>query len=294
MTEDEIVVLRDESLPEKGNYRILVSVANPATAIPLARNCYRFCRGKGLSTEAEIIHMVPVPHQTPLSEAFRYTQAGEEAVTEAMLYLSQRYPVGSTMRYCRSFARGIVSAAAERRADLLIMGWKGHGRRGFSLGSTVDPVLERATCNVAVFKNCSKQKYMTVLVPVAGGPNGEFALETASLMVERDGGRVVLFNVAPPGEPTYDIDAFLESVSARADCPDVAFESKYAISRDRLNRIIEESANYDLVVLGATRDPLFRQFVMGSLPEELARRCDTPLIMVKAKNSLQSFIRRCF
>ncbi len=293
-TEDEIVVLREEPLPIKGDYRILVSVANPATAVPLAQNCYRFCREKGDNTEVEVINMVPVPPQVPLSDASRYTQAGEEAIVEAMLYLSPRYTFGSTMRYCRNYARGIVSAATERKADLLIMGWKGHGRRGFSLGSTVDPVLERALCNVAVFKDCNKPNYPTVLVPFAGGPNARFAVETAAVMVEKDGGRVVLLNVTPPGEATYDIDAFLEEAGPHFNSPHVTFEAKYAISRDRLDCIIEESGTYDLVVIGATRDPLFRQRVVGSLPEELARRCNTPLIMVKAKQPLQSFIKRWF
>jgi len=293
-TEDEIVVLQEEPLPEKENYRILVSVANPATAVPLAQNCYRFCREKGDQTEVEVINMVPVPPQVPLADASRYTGPGEEAIIEAMLYLAPRYSFGSTMRYCRNFARGIVSAATERKADLLIMGWKGHGRRGFSLGSTVDPVLERATCNVAVFKDCNQTRYRTVLVPVAGGPNAAFALETAAVMVEKEGGRIVLLNVAPPGEPTYDIDAFLEETQLQRNHPNVAFESKYTIARDRLGSIIDETASYDLVVIGATRDPLFRQRVMGSLPEEIARKCRIPLVMVKAKRPLQSFIRRWF
>lgn len=107
-------------------------------------------------------------------------------------------------------------------------------------------------------------------------------------------GHVVLFNVTPPGEATYDIDAFLEKALPHLNASNVSFESKYAISRDRLNRIIEESANYDLVIIGASRDPEFRQRVLGSLPEALARRCSVPLIMVKAKHPMQSFIKRWF
>jgi len=293
-TEDEIVVLQEEPIPTKGEYRILVSVANPATAVNLAQNCYRFCQAKGEATEVEVINMVPVPPQVPLSEASKYTSAGEEAITEAMIYLAPRYTFGSTIRYCRNYARGIISAATERKADLLIMGWQGHRGRGFLLGSTVDPVLERATCNIAVFKDCTKQKYMKVLVPYAGGPNATFALETATVMVEKEGGRVIVFHVAPPGEPTEDIDAFLDDTVPRLDVSRSLFESKYSIARDRLNSVQEESKDYDVVIIGATRDPLFRQRVMGSFPEEFARHCQIPLIMVKAKHPLKSFIKRWF
>ncbi len=291
-TEDEIVVLQEEPIPIKGDYRILVSVANPANAVSLAWNCHRFCQAKGTHPEVEVIHMVPVPPQVPLSEASKYAQQGEEAITEAMIYLAPRYPFGSTMRYCRNIGRGIISAASERKADLLIMGWQGHRRKGFLLGSTVDPILERATCNIAVFKDCRQQKYMSVLVPYAGGPHAVFSLEVASIMAAQDGGRVIVFHVAPPGKPTQDIDAFLDETVPRLNVPRSLFEPKYAISRDLLKTLLEETQHHDLVVIGATEDPLFRQRVIGSLPEDLARRCRNPLIMVKAKHPLKSFIKR--
>ena len=155
------------------------------------------------------------------------------------------------------------------------------------------PVLERTTCNVAVFKDCQQQKYMNVLVPYAGGPNAAFALETASVMVGQDGGRVVVFNVAPPGKPTQDIDTFLEETVPHLNAPRSLFEPKYAVARDLLKTLLDEANHHDLVIIGATRDPLFRQRVMGSLPEEFARHCETPLVMVKAKHTIKSFIKRC-
>ncbi|MFC1821332.1 amino acid permease [Thermodesulfobacteriota bacterium] len=291
-TQDEIVVLQEEPIPQKREYRILVSVANPANAVPLAWTCYRYCQARGGHPEIEVIHMVPVPPQVPLSDASKYTAQGEEAIVEAMLYLSPHYTFGSTMRYCRNIARGIVSAAAERKADLLLLGWHGYGRRNFSLGSTLDPILERATCNVAVFKDCKQQKYMRVLVPYAGGPHAAFALETATVLVEREGGRVVVLHVASPGTPTQDIDAFLDETVPSLNAPRSLFESKYIISRERVRTLLAEADHHDLIIIGATEDPLFRQKVIGSLPEEFARHCNKPLVMVKAKNPIKAFIRK--
>ena len=291
-TEDEIVVIREEPIPTKGEYRILISVANPSNAVSLAMNCYKFCQAKGSSTEVEVMNMVNIPPLLPLTEASKYTLEGEEAITQAMLYLSPRYAFGSTIRYCRNFARCIISAAAERKADLLIMGWQGHRGRGFSLGSTVDPVLKRATCNIAVFKDCRQHKYRNVLVPYAGGPNATFSLETASIMVDKDEGRVVVLHVAPPGTPTQDIDAFLDETVPQLNASRSLFEPKYIIARDRFKILLKEAEQHDLMVIGATRDPMFRRRVMGSLPEELARNCKKPLIMVKAKHPIKSFIKR--
>lgn len=292
-TEDEIIVLQEEPIPIKSDYRILVSVANPANAVPLAQHCFRFCQAKGACPEVEVIHMVPVPSQVPLSDASKYAALGEEAITEAMIYLAPLYTFGSTMRYCRNIARGIVSAANERKADLLIMGWQGHSRGGFSLGSTVDPVLERASCNVAVLKNCRQQNYKNIMVPFAGGPNAAFSLETAYIMMEKDEGQIVLLNVARPGKPTQDIDGFLEETLPQLNVPRTCIEPKYVVTNDDLlTTLLSEAENFDLVIIGATGDPIFRQRVMGSLPEAFARNCDKPLIMVKGKHPIKSFIKR--
>jgi len=292
VTEDEIVVLKDEPIPEKKEFRILISVANPANAVSLAMNCYKFCKAKGDKTEIEVINMVPVPPQVPLSEASKYSQAGEEAIGEAMLYLAPRCNFGSTMRYCRSIARGIVSAASERKADLLIMGWQGQKKKGFTLGSKVDPVMERAGCNVALFKDCSQNKYLNVLVPYAGGPNSNLAIEVASIMVEHDGGRVVVFNMARPGDQTQDVDAFIDERIPKINAPRSLFESKYAISNKRFDTLIEEAENYDLVIIGATRESFFKQQMRKSLPEEFALHHKKPLVMVKEKQQIKSFVNR--
>ena len=58
--------------------RIMVAVANPANALQLVRNTYRICRAK--KAGIELIHMVPVPDQVPLSDAEAYMLEGQEAV----------------------------------------------------------------------------------------------------------------------------------------------------------------------------------------------------------------------
>ena len=110
--------------------------------------------------------------------------------------------------------------------------------------------------------------------------------------MERQGGRVVVFHVAPPGKPTQDIEAFLDETVPSLGAPRSLFEPKYAISRERLKALLEEADQYDLVTIGATGERLFQRMVMGSLPEEFARRCEKPLVMVKAKNPIKSFVRR--
>ena len=98
--------------------------------------------------------------------------------------------------------------------------------------------------------------------------------------------------VAQPGRETQDMEAFLEKTLPELGLERSLFEVKYTIAKDVLPALLEEAENHELVVLGATREGLFQQMVMGTLPEEFARQCNKPLVMVKAAHRVKSFIRR--
>jgi len=298
-TEDEILVFEESKAADvrEDAYRIMVAMANPDNALAMVRTTYALCGAKQASVE--LLHMVPVPQQVPLSDAGKYMLRGREAIGETMLYLAPMFPLSTTIRYCRNVARGIVSAVRERRSDLLIMGWHGHwGSRRFRLGSTVDPVMERVPCSVAVLKNVGDQTYRRILVPVAGGPNSEFALEVACILADREEGRVVAFTVRSDGTRNdFDLDEFVDRFLHKLALPAGRVHVKSARSSHVVDGIMGEVENdenaYDLVVLGCTAQPILYQFAHESVPEIVAKMCTKPLVMVKASGGIRSWIKRC-
>jgi hypothetical protein len=74
-------------------------------------------------------------------------------------------------RTVNHIARGIVSAIREKKTRMLVLGWHGRSSKSiFNIGSTIDPVIEQAPCNVVVLKDCGGNKsFKNILVPVAGG-----------------------------------------------------------------------------------------------------------------------------
>jgi len=293
-THEEIVVLEEEPAPISKKYRIMVPIANPENALQLIGNTFKLCGAK--DAQVELLHMVAIPEQVPLSDAGKYALPGKEAITEAMLYLEPRFPITTTIRYCRNIARGIVMASREKKVDMIIMGWHGNisYRRSFIFGSTLDPVVEKAPCHVVVFKDCPNKEYRKILVPFAGGPNGELAFEIASILIEPDGGEIVPLNVARPGQPTQDIEAFLEEAVKQPELNKNLFSPKYLISKNFVESIVTEAneGDYDLVIIGATREKILKQLIRGSLPEEIARKVKKPLVMVNATEGFKLFMKR--
>lgn len=295
-SEEEIRVFEEEKAPEGGEYRIMVAVANPDNALSMVRNTYALCGAK--DARLELLHMVPVPDQVPLADASYYMLEGKEAICEAMLYLAPMFPSSSTIRYCRNIARGIVSAVREKRTDMLIMGWHGGTRsRGFTLGSTVDPVIERVPCNVVVLKNCGDQKFRRILVPVAGGPNSAFALEIAGILADKNDGEIVAFTVgSSAGNEGFNVDQFIAENLERIALPREKIFTKVIDDRRIVSAILKEAENdaekYDLVVMGCTREPLIRLLARNPVPEVVAKMCTKPIVMVKASGGISSWVKK--
>jgi len=290
-TEDEIHVLEEQKAPEStpDGYRVMVGVANPQSTLSLVLSAQRLCRAK--DAHVELLHMVPVPDQVPLSDAEKYMHPGREAMVEAMLYLAPQFPISSTVRYCRNVARGIVSAVREKRVDLLILGWHGRRRsRLFHLGSTIDPIMERSPCNVVVLKDCSGKNYKRILVPLAGGPHGAFALEVASILADPEEGRIVAFTVG--GHRKFDIDAYVAENLEGLRVPEDRVETKVVDAAHVADAILREAEDYDLVVLGRTERPLLRSFAGTPVPEIVAERCTKPVVMVKSNAGIRTWVKR--
>jgi APA family basic amino acid/polyamine antiporter len=288
--EHDILVFEERKAPEGDEFRVMVPVANPDNALGLVRNTYKLCEARG--ARVELLHMVPVPDQVPLTDAEQYMLEGKEGILEAMLYLESHFPVSTTVRYCRNTARGILSAVQEKRINMLVMGWRGPSWTGsFGLGSTLDPVIERSPCDVVILKDCGNKRFERVLVPLAGGPNGAMALEVASILVEKEKAEVVAFTVTD-SRPPFDIDQFVEKHLAKIHVPPHHLTTKVVHRGHVAEAILEEARDYDLVVMGWTREPLMYRVAKRSVPVRVARLCGKPLAVVRASGGIRSWLRR--
>jgi nucleotide-binding universal stress UspA family protein len=240
--------------------------------------------------------MVPVPDQVPLYDAEKYMREGQEGIIEAMLRLGLEFPVSTHLRYCRNVARGIVSAVREKKINMLVMGW--HGKKShphFTLGSTLDPIVERSPCDVVILKDCGGNRtFKRILVPLAGGPNSAFALEVAGILADREEGKIVALSIDSGRE--FDIQAFVSEHynPGQFGLPSERISTRIIPADNVARAILAEahSEEYDLVVLGCTGDPILLQRVSHPIPETVAAQCTLPVAIVKTNVGLRSWLKR--
>jgi nucleotide-binding universal stress UspA family protein len=172
------------------------------------------------------------------------------------------------------------------------MGWHGQPRtHSFSLGSTVDPIIERSPCNLVVLKEGGNHKFSRILVPVAGGPNGGFALEIASILSDKNDGIINAFTVVTD-KNKFDIVGFVSEHKQRLQIPSERVLMKAVNADDVIEAILKEAQEYDLVVLGCTRRSMLYRVTQESIPDMIARRCTKSLIMVNEAEGITSWMKR--
>ncbi|MFQ6001094.1 MAG: universal stress protein, partial [Anaerolineae bacterium] len=198
-------------------------------------------------------------------------------------------------RLGRDIGRTIIEAAEEREANLLMLGWRGYARsRGVLLGRVLDRVIEETPCDVAVVRDRGLSHVERILVPTAGGPNATLAAEIAIALAKEYDGKVTALYICRSGREAEVeharrvIDQTLAGLES-----DRPLEPRVIAATDVVQGVLAEAEEHDLVVLGATREGLFQQLLVGNVPETIARRCHKTVIIVKRHaGPIRSWLRR--
>ena len=271
---------------------LLIPVANPDTVARLLDTAIDVARGR--SMEIELIHVVEVPPQLPLSEGD--VLVGDDGETQRMLdeaieqVTDAGVPAESQLRYARDVATGIVGAVDKYDADGLFMGWRGRPRRrDVVLGSFIDRVLGEASCDVFVKRiRQSSREIDSILVPVAEGPHCALAVDLVrTIAAERDA-MVRLLHVAHPdaGDATIEESAeLLRDYESTLDDADVDVTSTTLRNEHVAGAITDETANHDLTVLGTTRDPFLNRKLVGSVAEGVGRSASSSVILARKESA---------
>lgn len=267
---------------------LLVPISNPDTRDRLMDTAIDLARERSLQVVA--LHVVAVPAQIPLSagdavlsdegtEHQLLASAGEQA-REAGVEVETR------LRYARDVATGIVGAVDAYGVDALLAGWHGRPRRrDIVLGSFLDRLLAEASCDVFVKRIRSPSSEInSILVPAAGGPHGELAVELAGAIAAQHDATVHLLHVSSPDasdpEVTEPTSLYEEYESLLA--PFGIEVSTETVESDHVaGAITDETAAHDLAVLGASQDPFLKRKLVGSVAEGVGRAADSSVIMAR-------------
>jgi amino acid transporter/nucleotide-binding universal stress UspA family protein len=286
--------------------RIMVALANPAHGAHLMHLGRLMAAGATEGGEVHGIHFVRVPLQTPIQDARRQIQDRQSREAELLRGLSaheelvrSEQPTGprATARLAveatevdvsidaaHDIAGSLMSETARRQADMLLMGWE----RGFSIGriyqSPVQKLLGQLPADLAILKDRGLGQIESILVPWGGGIHARLGLELAVRIGRASGARLTILRLVREGIDPEKEESALHRASAPIlgdyDQVDFAVVPSTDISTGMMTFIQNRSAELDLVVVGASRESRIRQVLFGSIPDLVADRSPSSVLMV--------------
>lgn len=292
--------------PDADAYTLLVAVGNPDHVDQLLRTA-----GDLAAAEDGSIHVVCVvskDYDSPFGifddETIRDEFAGQrKAVLDAAMDAGEDLdvPVTGAVIVDRLVARGIVGAAKTVNADAVLVGWTGPAWRPRAvLGTSVDALLEQAPLDVYVERiGATAEAVDRVLVPAAGGPHQAIAARAGYTIASANDATLTLLTVTGPSNDDQSSGDGGESTPAKhvetarnalpADASGV--ESRLVEADDVVGTIVEETADHDVVVMGATRGGPLRSRLVGSIPRAVTDRTDRTVLLARRWTEPSRLIR---
>jgi amino acid transporter/nucleotide-binding universal stress UspA family protein len=286
---EEVLVSRD--------YSVLVPVATQEQARILGRIGAILAQANG--GEVLALHVVRVPPQLSLGEGRLFLKGGRSYLETVIQQAKEReVPVHTIIRLGRNVAEAVRKTVDENASNLVVLGWPGYtNTAGRLYGSVIDPVVDDPPTDIAVVRYRARRPIRSVLVPVSGGPNSRRAVKMATFMaMAGEGGpaRVTLLHIVPIGARNGAVVRAQQVIDYTLEGIDYAhIEPRIVEGTNVVETVLRESDGYDLIVLGATNEPLFENLLLGNIAEQIAKRADITVIMVKRRSTqLHSFLRQ--
>jgi len=173
----------------------------------------------------------------------------------------------------------LASFLQDEKPDLLCLEWDSHFR---ALGVTASDVLTRPPCDVALVRGKLPDRPKQVLVPVRGGPHAELALRVGLGLHPRG---VTALHLRGSDDPKAGSDAPFKGLErVLKQIPDV--QKQFAVTDDAAELILENAQNADVIILGATSQPVTSSASLGPFADRILHEAPGAVIAVKSGRPL--------
>lgn len=239
------------------------------------------------AADGELLIGSPVilPDQTPL-DAPEPREEAEWVAAKYVLEAKQQFPESPPINQVVTAGHdwdSIINAMIEKyHVTTLVTPEHTHAGIRYLLGfDGFDELWVPETCDTVIPSRVEHTEAInTVLVPIARGPHSEFAIETGLALARQNGASLELLHVYQTGDE--EGRAMGEEILARGTDLLDGFEpaEQTLLEADEIHEaIIEYTQPFDVIVFGAPREGLLRQFMLGTFPEDVSEEADGTVLI---------------
>ena len=195
------------------------------------------------------INLLEVPNQTFL-EAIDLDTPTSESKKRRIEHL-KKYKKLNISYECiatHDVANSIDNITGQSKCKWLVMEWDGREHSGIFVGNPIGWLLKNVNSNLGLFKDNGVRRFSKVLIALRPGRRNQAFIDVADKICQHFGASLTLLNIVSEGEKEggklkKTSEEILSSTKSKS-------ELKIVKSNDPVETISEESAGYDLLILG--------------------------------------------
>jgi len=265
-------VLRDMSPQE---YRVVVSIKDRNMLKPLIK----IAAGIAKSQRSDVValNVVEMPYQTFLKSGKKFLRDGENLLNMAEKEI-KRYRVPMRKKICISHdpADAIINFVTKGKSNVLIMGWSGEVYRDKVRRSIPQRVMKNVHCNVCIVKPHKLDKISRILVPLTLRLEDDlFRVKIAKSISETFGSKIDAVIIDSDGLGSKEIQDYMKNIK------NFGIGIKKIRNKSIENALINESKEYDIMIIGPSREWIVEEILFGSIQDRIANKANCTVILAK-------------
>lgn len=276
---------------------IVIPVSNPQTADGLLN----FGRTIALSEESTTVVPVKVNvfPDNLLTIADYDTMMQSMGVQDIVVQKLKAYEAESCMKpvliNSRDAFHAIMSVVKKEKNPLVIMGWHGSGLAKYMHGNITYRMLQEAPADVGVLRMQKQDmEFKNILFPYGGGKYSKMTAKVVNRIANAYGAKITLLNVVDHEEDVQSTREYLNKSAAKFDQPTEIM----VCSGDLIERVVEFSSQYDLIIMGASLDWGIQEVVTGFRTDKIMEQAECSVLIIKSydiflqKKRVRGFLHR--
>lgn len=258
-------------VPTERRRTYIIPIARPETAQPLMNIAAALLQGQ----RGRIVLLFVVTDNDALA-AHKIAELG--AIVETAYHEARNCIIEPKIHRADSVVDGILEVAERNKADMILLGLSYAVRGQVELGPVVDGVVERAHCDVGVYRSPGYPMVERVVIPVGGSIASRVTLEIGDSLAQGLNLPCESLHVYSSGTSS-DARGHMDDLLTIVPEPDrVGVNLVQGVNE--ANSVLSWATEYDLMVIGfSQRNPLHK-WLYGDTAQRILDRARGPVLMV--------------
>ena len=260
---------------------IIIPVANPQTADGLLNFGRKIALAEQNTTVVPVkVNVFPDNLLTIADyDVMMQTMSSQDEIVQKLKAYENEPFMRPVLINSREVFHAIMSVIKKDKNPLVIMGWHGAGLVKYMHGDITYRMLQEAPADVGVLRMHKQEtEFKRILFPYGGGRYSKMTAKVVHRIANAYGAEITLLNVVARDEDIEETKEYLKNSAAKFDRPTEIKVCSGAL----VERVVEFSENYDLVIMGASLDWGIQEVVTGFRTDKIMEHAKCSVLIIKS------------